>query len=267
MRRTILLLVVLLLAGTIAAPPAGAGKGSQPFDEAHIFFELNHTDGDLGIHGLVDGDDWEQLTIEDPSERKLLDVRVSSRLRQQGLTEVFFESAEPTFDELSPSRFFRRFREGHYRIGGLTLEGDKLKSKVRVTHRMPAPPVPAVNGQPMAIECDEDEPGYDAPELTSPVTLQWDEVTTTHPDLGSPRSSPDIVIHNYQVVVEVEVEDDEGDSQTLVFSVDLPPGVTSMTVPQEFLALGDTFKYEVLVREAGFNQTAVESCFTLAGAR
>jgi hypothetical protein len=44
----------------------------------------------------------------------------------------------------------------------------------------------------------------------------------------------------------------------------LPPGETSMTIPEEFLALADEFKYEVLVREESFNQTAVESCFVLA---
>ena len=36
-----------------------------------------------------------------------------------------------------------------------------------------------------------------------------------------------------------------------------------MTVPAEFIALGDTFKYEVLAREESFNQTATESCFVL----
>jgi hypothetical protein len=248
----------------ISAPSAWGAKNSTPFDEAHIFFELNHTDGDLGIHGLIDGDGWEQLTIGDARERKLLDVRVSSRLRQQGLTEVFFESEEPSFDELSPAKFFKRFPEGTYRIEGLTLEEEKLKSKVKVTHLMPAPAVPTVNLQPMAVVCDETDPDYDAPEVTAPVTLDWAEVVTSHPDLGSPRSSTEIVIHNYQVVVEVEVEGADGEPLTLVFSVDLPPGVTSMTIPAEFLALGTEFKYEILAREQGFNQTAVESCFTLA---
>jgi hypothetical protein len=36
-----------------------------------------------------------------------------------------------------------------------------------------------------------------------------------------------------------------------------------MTIPEEFLAQSDTFKYEVLAREKSFNQTAVESCFLL----
>ena len=65
---------------------------------------------------------------------------------RQGLTEIFFESAEPTFDELSPEEFFRRFPEGDYEIEGITLEGEELESEVELTHVMPAPPEPTVNG-------------------------------------------------------------------------------------------------------------------------
>jgi hypothetical protein len=36
-----------------------------------------------------------------------------------------------------------------------------------------------------------------------------------------------------------------------------------MTIPAEFLALGETFKYEVLAREESYNQTAIETCFVL----
>jgi hypothetical protein len=43
------------------------------------FFELNDTDGDLGIHGKIDGDEWRRLKIEDPHERKMLDVKVKGR--------------------------------------------------------------------------------------------------------------------------------------------------------------------------------------------
>ena len=50
---------------------------------------------------------------------------------------------------------------------------------------------------------------------------------------------------------------------TSVFSVVLPPGKISVTIPAEFIDLGDEFKYEVLAREESFNQTAVESCFVL----
>jgi hypothetical protein len=79
------------------------------YDEAHIFFELNNSDGDLGIHSLIDGEEWRSLVIRDPDGRKMLNVNVKGRLRQQGLTEFFFESAEPVFDDLPPAEFFDRF--------------------------------------------------------------------------------------------------------------------------------------------------------------
>lgn len=234
-----------------------------PFEEAEIFFELNHTDGDLGIHALVDGDAWKKLKIEDQNEHRILKISVGGRLRRQGLTEIFFESDEPPFDELAPEAFFARFPEGTYEIEGRTLEGDELESETEVTHRMPAPPQPTLNAMPMALQCDDEEPGYDAPTVASPVVIAWPAVVSTHPDLGSPQDSPDISIHNYEVVVEAELEGPDGEEFVSVFSVFLPPEVTEMTVPDEFLAQSDTFKYEVLVREESFNQTAVESCFLI----
>lgn len=259
--------VVALILGA-AAPELWAGGHHDdddeiPFDEAELFFELNNTDGDLGIHALIDGEAWKRLTIEDPKERKMLDVKVKGRLRKQGLTEIFFESAEPTFDELAPEDFFRRFPAGEYEIEGITLEGEEMESEVELTHVMPAPPAPTVNGDPMAVQCDDEEPGFDAPVVSAPVTIAWDPVTMSHPDPegGGAAVQPPIpvTIHNYEVVVEVETVD----GFTSVSSIILPPGVTDFTVPAQFTGLGDKFKYEVLAREESFNQTAVESCFVL----
>jgi hypothetical protein len=227
-----------------------------PFDEAHVFFELNNTDGDLGIHALIDGEPWKHLQIEDQNERRILNVNVRGRLRRQGLTEIFFESAEPPFDELTPAEFFNRFPKGTYEIEGITLDGEEMESETEITHLMPAPPNPTVNGTEVVEICDEDDPDYEEPDpVSGDVVIAWDPVTSTHPGLGE---SGVIGIYNYQVVVEVEVGDDEFPS---VLSVILPPEKTSMTIPAEFIAQGDTFKYEVLAREQSFNQTATESCF------
>ena len=262
--------VVALILGT-AVPELWAGGHDDndeiPFDEAELFFELNNTDGDLGIHALIDGEAWKRLTIEDTKEHKMLDIKVKGRLRKQGLTEIFFESAEPTFDELEPEDFFRRFPAGEYEIEGITLEGEEMESEVELTHVMPAPPAPTVNGESMAVQCDDEEPGYDATEVTSfPVTIAWPAVTMSHPNPlgGGAGVQPPIPVNivNYEVVLEVELEVD-GEEFTSVFSVVLPPNATSFTVPAEFIALGDEFKYEVLAREESFNQTAVESCFVL----
>ena len=230
--------------------------GEIPYDEAEIFFELNNTDGDLGIHALIDAEGWKTLRIEDPYERNMLNIRVKSRLRRQGLTEIFFESAEPTFDELPPAHFFYRFPEGDYEIDGRTLDWAELESVAELTHVMPAPPQPTVNG----VAFDQDCEDSNVIAVSSPVEIAWTEVTMSHPDPegGGAGVQPPVPveINNYEVVVEVLDEDVES-----TFSIQLPPEVTSVTLPVEIMELGTEFKYEVLAREESFNQTAVESCF------
>jgi hypothetical protein len=270
----VILATVLALILGFAVPDIWAGghhkdndDDEMPFAEAHLFFELNNTDGDLGIHALIDGEAWKRLRIEDPRERKMLDVKVKGRLRKQGLTEFFFESAEPTFEKLSPDEFFDRFPEGWYEIEGKTLEGDEMESEVWLSHVMPAPANGIrLNGEAVDLEtvdCEDDEdtvPTVDA----GTVVIAWDPVTMSHPDPnggGAAVPSPvDVTIHNYEVVVEVELEVD-GEEFSSVFSIILPPDETQITIPAEFIAQGDEFKYEILAREQNYNQTAVESCF------
>lgn len=252
------------IAALFAAPMIAVADDDEeeiPYDEAHVFFELNDTDGDLGIHALIDGDAWKRLKISDTKDREILDIRVRGRLRRQGLTEIFFESAEPVFDELAPETFFNRFPAGIYEIEGHTLDGVELESETRITHAMPAPPNPTVNGTAVAVQCDEEEPGYDAATVSGDIVIAWNPVELTHPSLGYPQGSADISIYNYEVVVEAEFETADGEDFASILSVILPPGVTEMTIPDEFLAQSDTFKYEVLAREASRNQTAIESCF------
>ncbi|MGH7848190.1 MAG: hypothetical protein ACREQW_23875 [Candidatus Binatia bacterium] len=239
------LTAVVVFSFTAAAP----GRAADRFEVATIFLELNDTDGDLGIQALVDGEAWRSLMIEDPNGREILAVSAKGRLARQGLTEVFFESDEPSFDELSPEEFLQRFPEGRYEFEGVMLDGSELESTARLTHVLPAPPANIlISGQMAAPNCDAEV----LPVVSGDVIITWDQVTTSHPTIG--RSAP-IKIDGYQVVVERE------EPTLLVFSVDLPASVTQMTVPPEFITLGTEFKFEVLVREAGGNQTVVESCF------
>jgi hypothetical protein len=262
----IILVPVVALILAFAAPELWANDDDDDdddestFEEAELFFELNDTDGDLGIHALIDGDPWKRLKIKNEENKKLLDVKVLRGLKKQGLTEFFFESAEPPFvsddpeeeEPLPPEDFFERFPEGEYTIKGTSLEGDNLVSEVELTHVMPAPPVVYINDTdtPAAEDCDAVLPEVMAGE---PVTILWDAVTESHPTIGEPGVPIDVV--NYEVVVEI-------DETPYVTSTILPPEATSFQVPQEILGLGfDEIKFEVLVREASYNQTAVESCF------
>ena len=71
------------------------------------------------------------------------------------------------------------------------------------------------------------------------------------------RINEPIEVVNYEVVAEI-------DETPFVVSAILPPDAGSFVIPAEIIALGDEIKFEVLVREASFNQTGVESCFVLA---
>jgi hypothetical protein len=87
------------------------------------------------------------------------------------------------------------------------------------------------------------------------VTISWDPVTTSHPTIGK---SGAVEVEHYQLVLERE------EPSLLVFSVELPPDLTAFTFPEDFIALGDEFKFEIIVKAANGNQTAVESCFEIA---
>jgi hypothetical protein len=231
------------------------------FEVAQLYFELNDTDGDLGIHGLVDGDAWKSLQIagperDDEEEQVLMSVWVRNNLRRQGMTEFFFESAEPPFDELTPAQFFNRFPQGIYGMEGTTLEGEEIEGEVRLSHVMAGPPRNVrVNGEPGAPNCDSEE----LPEVSGPVTIDWAPVTKSHPTIGKPNV--DVSVQQYQFVGEIEREGRV--PEEISFSVDLPRSVTQFTLPTEFTRLSPDgeVKYEIIVKLENGNQTAVESCF------
>lgn len=257
------------VSATILALTSQAGMGQQgdndddeeelPFDEAHLYFELNDTDGDLGIHGLIDGDAWKSLEIEGPegpNEQLLMNVWIRGALRRQGMTEIFFESDEPSFDELSPAQFFKRFPAGVYEIEAITLEGEELEGEVQLSHAMPGPPGGIkVNGRNSARNCDAA-----LPVVSEPVTLDWNAVTKSHPTIGRPNVG--VTVLSYEVVGEIEREG--SNPEVLVFSALLPRNVTEFVFPESFTALvEDEMKFEIVTKLTNGNQTAVESCFEI----
>ncbi len=243
----------IMMAGLLGASPMAIAEVDIPFDEAELFFELNDTDGDLGIHGKIDGDEWKRLEIEDPYERRMMYVRAIGRLKKQGITELFFESAEPTFDELDPKKFFKRFPEGIYEIEGITLDGEERESEVYLSHVIPsAPGNVTVNGQPAAEDCDADE----LPVVSAPVTLSWDAVVSSHEELGK---YGDVSVRYYEVVVEIDETDYKSTSI-------IPAEMTEWTIGDpDFFELSEEgeYKFEILVRAESGNKSAMESCFVV----
>jgi hypothetical protein len=187
------------------------------FSEAQLFFELNHTDGDLGIHASIDGEPWTDLEIEGPGDRALLNLASHGRLRTQGLTQLGFESAEPPFDELAPADFFRRFPEGRYGIEARAQGGGTIEGRAALSHVLAAPPENVVlSGVPAAESCDQDP----LPVVAAPVRIDWDPVTHSHPQIG--KRGP-ISVRRYQLFVE---------GAGVKLSLDLPPASRSSRCPR-----------------------------------
>ena len=241
------LLVTLAIVGASVAASARNGQPRLRFSEAELFLELNHTDGDLGLHASIDGETWTSLSVEGPGDRRLLNLQSLGRLRAQGLTQLAFESAEPTFDELDPAVFFRRFPEGRYEIEGTTPDGQEIESTAVLSHVLAAPPSNVtVSGVVAAEDCDAV-----LPVVRAPVVIRWDPVTSSHPEVG--KRGP-VRIRRYQLFVERE---------GVKLSLDLPPTVTEFEVPTGITDLGEEFKFEIIARTTANNNTAIESCFRL----
>lgn len=240
-----LLAIPLALGSLAAALSARQGQPTEPFAQAELFFELNDTDGDLGIHAAIDGGTWTSLDVEGPTN--LLRIVSKGSLRTQGLTQLAFESAEPDFEELDPKDFFPRFPEGVYDIEASAQEGGTFKSKVLLSHVMAAPPEATVDGLPTAENCD----ALDLPVVVGPVLIDWEPVDTSHPDIGKAGS---VTISRYQFFVE---------QGAIKLSVDLPPTMTEFEIPTSITDLGGVFKFEIIARTSTGNNTAVENCFRM----
>lgn len=230
--------VALLLAA--AAPEAWAQKhrGEIPFSGAKIIIEFNASDNDVGVQVLLDGEDWHRLRIEGPDGRMMLDITSSGSLREQGLTELFFESSEPSLDEVPLDVFLARFPEGTYGFEGKTIDGIQLEGNAILTHVIPAGPEivspPQGNIPPMV------DPGN--------LVIEWKAVTETM------TGSRDITISGYQVVV-------DGGNPSRRFDVTLSAATTSVKLPPEFLERVTEYAFEVLAIEAGGNQTITAGTF------
>jgi hypothetical protein len=217
------------------------------FTTADVFVELNDSDGDLGLHSSTTAPvPWELMKIIGPTGL-LIEFTTRPELSNQGMSQVDFESAEPSFDELPPSRFFRRHPEGRYAIVAHGVEGERIKSYANLSHVLAAPPGNIViNGMRAAPNCDSP-----LPTVVAPVTISWDPVTTSHPRIGK---SGNVRIARYQFFVERD---------TFNFGIDLPPSTTQFDIPAAMLAGAGTYKYEIIAQTTTGNNTAHESCFRI----
>ena len=132
-------LVAMVALVSTAAAPAGWAKSKVaiPFETAKIIFEFNSSGPDLGIQITLDGEPWNKITIVDPKGRTIFDVQGKGTLKKFGLTELFVESNEPNFADMSKDEILDLFPEGEYKFSGTTVEGDSLVGTAMLTHNIP----------------------------------------------------------------------------------------------------------------------------------
>jgi hypothetical protein len=239
---SVFLVAMVALILVVAASQSWAEE--IPFSKVRIFIEFNATDNDVGVQVLLDGEPWKSLKIKGPNGSQLLSINTDGSLKKQGLTELFFESSEPSLAEVPLAEFLKRFPAGRYEFEGITVEGDELEGEAKLTHVIPAGPV-IVSPQ---DECDSKD-----------CVIEWQKVTQKIP--GSGQGTLKIVA--YQVIA-ARVDNDNLGAAPRTFDIKLKAtgaATQKVTIPPEFLESGKEYEFEVLAIEAGGNQTISSSSF------
>lgn len=227
------------------AQPAASARSRPPVVElgdARLKFEINATDGDGGVQVFLDAEPWARMSIFDPGGRRIFTSVTKGSIGQQGGTELFLESGEPTFDEVPLEELLDRFPEGTYEFRGRGVDGERLVGSAELTHDLPEGPV--------LVSPTEG----DGPQDPDDTTVAWEPVA---PANGSP-------IIAYQVIV-VDPETGLEALPKVTLDVMMPPSATSLDIPPGFLEPGTEYEWEVLAIEESGNQTLSSSVFTTAG--
>jgi hypothetical protein len=222
----------LLLGSTTllsAARPAAASAAETPLSIARIYWEYNSSADDLGVHVILDAEDWKRMLIENPAESVIFDVRGKGPYAVLGMTELFFEGAEPSLEEVPLEDLLEMFPEGLYEFEGLTVGGEALESEAFFSHAIPDGP---------QVFATFSKPNY--------LRIDWTPVTA--PPAGFPKKP--IKVKSYQVILGS-------------YQVTVPASITSVTVTPEFVGSlpKGTHDFEVLAIDASGNQTITEGTF------
>lgn len=239
-----------LLAGSLATVGyADVGQGREAstrsprevvkIADARLKFEINATDKDGGVQVFLDAEQWKRMSIFEPRGRRIFTTTTKGIMAKQGGTELFLESAEPTFKDLPLAKLLERWPEGRYEFRGRGLDGEVFVGSARLTHDLPAGPV---------LRSPTEGDGRQDPADT---VVRWKRVP-------QPRSSR---IIGYQVLV---VEPDTGVKAlpNVTLDVMMPPTANHLRVPRGFLKRDTEYEWEVLAIEKGGNQTLSSSTFT-----
>lgn len=229
------------------------------FGECKTLIEINSTDGDIGFHFLMDGDDLNSGGITDPNGAKVFEERAKGSLREQKLTETFAESAEPLCwadpdadpdeDIVTLEEFLELWTAGTYVFSGMGDGGEKSTGETELSHALPAAPANlAFDGSVITWSAGDDLGNCaSSAELSDLVTAG---VLPAHPE--------DVTVAAWEIVLEPDVEDGDPTGD-LVFSIRVSGDIETkaVTVPAEHLAsLPDDTPVKIEVGAIGVTDNA-----------
>lgn len=233
LRRSVLRSTVLALSLALAAPASWAQD--EPEYELRVLIEINGTDGDAGFQAEIDGDAWGIVDLFDPDGRLIYRVRGFRSVGVQGLTENFFESAEPSCEEVPLDVVLGRFPEGEYEAEGRTIDGQEIAGEAFLEHALPAIPVELEADNSASVALNWEWPGEDPGLGECPDDEGLAELLVEEGDL-----------FGWQIVV---VREDPEPLLELV--VELGPEARTVDIPDGFIEPDALYKWEVIAIGAG----------------
>ena len=230
-----------VLTWVAGVPVANATEPCEDFGECKVLIEVNSSDGDIGFHFLIDGDDLNSVRLHDPNGAKVFEDQAKGPMTDQKLTETFVESAEPLCwadpeadpdDDIVTLRDFRDVWEpGTYVFSGSADGGEKLFGETDLSYDLPAAPqnLNFVGG--IVTWTAGNDLGNCAP--LAPTPEGQETVGQVLDIIADPAGVP---VATWEIVVEPDVDD--GDIVgTQKFSIRVDGGIApkAVTVPAEYL--------------------------------
>ena len=225
----------------ITTTAATATEPCGDLGECKALIEINATDGDIGFHFLMDGDDLTKSEIKNADGKKIFKADAKKQLREQFMTETFVESAEPLcFDPTTDDddenddeefvtlvEFLERWAPGTYVFTGKGDGGEKLTGETEFTHEIPAAPAD-VEFDGSVISWAAGDALGECANFGELVALKKAGILPTHPKM--------VPVAAWEVVFEPDVDDGEL-TGSLKFTIRVAGDIDEMevTVPEEYL--------------------------------
>ena len=247
--------------GLLVGSSAFATEPCGDFGECKVLIEINSSDGDIGFHFLMDGDDLRRAALFNPDHRKIFYYSTRRELGEQYLTETFAESAEPLCfdptedddpenddeDFVTLAEFLDRWDAGTYRFFGIGDDWELSFGASELTFNLPAAPTDLEYEEEMDGDDVEGEiswaPGDDLGECSDGMDLL-------------PMKPKKVPVAAWEVVLEPDVD---GIVSTYKYVVRIPGDAEELEVevPDDYLeTLPDNTPVKIEVGAIGFDDNA-----------